>query len=170
MKYEVVDNFLSRESLEHIQTEMLALHDDQPTYFPWFTSRSVASVHDDESLPQFYMYHPFYWDFAPNSEFFHQLLTEAVVKLQPAAIIRVKGNLYPATNKIIEHEPHVDTHYSHKGALFFVNNNNGYTTLADGTRIESIANRMLFFDPSEPHFSSTCTDDKFRVTINFNYF
>ena len=170
MNYQIVDNFISQESLDRIQNSMLALDDHNLSYFPWFTSRSVASTSDDLSLRQFYMVHPFYWEFHPASDFFHDLLVEMIVKLQPNAIIRVKGNLYPATDTILEHEPHVDFHYSHKGALFFVNTNDGYTTLADGTKIESVENRMLFFDPSEPHFSSNCTNDKFRVTINFNYF
>ncbi len=36
--------------------------------------------------------------------------------------------------------------------------------------IDSVANRILFFDPSEEHSSSLCTDQKRRITINFNYF
>ena len=32
------------------------------------------------------------------------------------------------------------------------------------------ANRAVFFDPSQPHSSSPCTDRKRRVNINFNYF
>jgi hypothetical protein len=29
---------------------------------------------------------------------------------------------------------------------------------------------ILLFDPSKPHNSTTCTDDKCRVNVNFNYF
>ena len=41
--------------------------------------------------------------------------------------------------------------------------------LEDGTEIESRANRVLLFDPSKPHHSTSCTSDKRRVNININY-
>ena len=41
--------------------------------------------------------------------------------------------------------------------------------LEDGTEIESRANRVLLFDPSKPHHSTSCTNDKRRVNININY-
>ena len=37
-------------------------------------------------------------------------------------------------------------------------------------KIESIENRALLFDPSIEHRSTTCTDAKGRININFNYF
>ena len=43
-------------------------------------------------------------------------------------------------------------------------------TQEDGSKIENVANRILLFDASKPHQTTTCTNDKFRVTINFNYF
>ena len=40
----------------------------------------------------------------------------------------------------------------------------------DGTKIESVANRVLLFDSSRPHSSTRCTDQKVRVNINLNYY
>ena len=40
----------------------------------------------------------------------------------------------------------------------------------DKTKIDSVENRILFFDPSIPHDSENCTDQKVRVNININYF
>jgi len=37
-------------------------------------------------------------------------------------------------------------------------------------KVESVENRLLLFDPSETHNSTSCTDEKVRVNINFNYF
>jgi hypothetical protein len=46
----------------------------------------------------------------------------------------------------------------------------GFTSLDDGTKIESIENRLLLFDSNKPHASSTCTNAKARFNMNFNYF
>ena len=50
-----------------------------------------------------------------------------------------------------------------------MNSNNGYTSI-NKDKIESIENRILLFDPSVEHNSVTCTDEKVRLNINFNYF
>ena len=60
--------------------------------------------------------------------------------------------------------------YKHKGAILYINDNNGKTILEDGTEIESKANRLLLFDASKPHNSTSCTDAKSRINININYF
>jgi len=50
-------------------------------------------------------------------------------------MIRVKANLYPKDEKFIEHDWHIDYNFNHNGAIFYVNTNNGYTILEDGTKI-----------------------------------
>ena len=86
-------------------------------------------------------------------------------------IQRVKVNLYPRDSEFIEHEPHADNTWEDaKGALFMVNTCNGFTRLHDGTKINSVGNRMLFFKPHLTHNSTNTTDALCRVTINFNYF
>ena len=55
-------------------------------------------------------------------------------------------------------------------AIYYVNSNDGYTEFEDGTRIETIENRLLVFDSSLWHTGSTCTNAKVRCVINFNYF
>ena len=39
-----------------------------------------------------------------------------------------------------------------------------------GTKVESIANRMITFPSNMKHTGTSCTDEKIRVVINFNYF
>ena len=94
-------------------------------------------------------------------------------KINPVAVARVKGNLYPCTDEIIEHGYHVDYEDSNSNAktsIFYLNTNNGYTKLLDGTVIESIANRLLTFPTNMPHTSSTCNDKQIRSNININYY
>ena len=86
------------------------------------------------------------------------------------SLIRIKANLYPKTDKIIEHDFHADFDFSHKSGLYSLNTNNGFTIMEDEEKIESVANRMIIFDASKLHKSTTCTDENFRANIVFNYF
>jgi hypothetical protein len=90
--------------------------------------------------------------------------------IQPKAIIRIKGNLYPSTPTLEVHQPHKDYKYKHQGAIFYMNTCNGYTLLEDDTKIDTVANRLLLFDSSTPHSSTSTTDQKARININFNFF
>jgi hypothetical protein len=42
--------------------------------------------------------------------------------------------------------------------------------IEDGTIVESIANRMVTFPANMRHTGTSCTNEKRRVVINFNYF
>ena len=100
-----------------------------------------------------------------------RLFVEPILnKIDHRVLIRCKANMYPSTPVITHHDPHVDLEYEHKGAIFYFNTINGVTVLEDGTEIESIENRLLLFDSSKKHNSTSCTDAKVRVNINFNYF
>jgi len=81
---------------------------------------------------------------------------------------RIKVNLYPRTSEVYHHSDHVDADFPHKGAILYLNTNNGFTVV-DGTPVESVENRLLLFDPSIPHHSTTCSDQPFRANINFNF-
>mgnify|MGYP003125354820 CR=1 FL=1 len=70
--------------------------------------------------------------------------------------------------EIHHHADHVDAEIPHKGAILYLNTNNGLTVV-DGVEVESIRNRLLLFDPTIPHHSTTCSDKPFRANINFNY-
>jgi hypothetical protein len=90
--------------------------------------------------------------------------------LKIKSLMRIKVNNYPRTSKLIHHKNHMDYPFKHKGALFYVNDCDGLTVLEDGTEIESVANRLLLFDASKPHHSTTTTNKPRRININFNYF
>ena len=85
-------------------------------------------------------------------------------------MMRIKGNLYQSTETIFHHDNNTDYDFSHRGAIFYLNTNNGLTVLEDTIEIKSIENRLLIFDASRPHHSTTCSDDKCRVNVNFNFF
>ena len=115
------------------------------------------------------MIHIFYDNNLPCSKHFEKLL-ELLDALEVNALIRAKANLYPNTQKLIEHEVHNDYEFSHRGAILYLNTCDGYTKLEDGTKVDSIANRVLIFDASTKHCSTTTTNAKARFNINLNYF
>jgi hypothetical protein len=155
--FEVIDNFLPNEDFEKLKNFMTG------DKFPWFYTKGVGSKKDG-----IYFTHSFYQNYSISSTFSY-LVEGLVNKLNPAGIIRIKGNCYPKTEKLIEHDSHIDYEFPHQGFIFYVNTNNGYTKMKDGKKIESIANRGLFFNSSLKHCSSTCTDEDARININFNY-
>ena len=161
LKHTVKDNFLSKTEHENLKNIMLGLD------FPWYFQEGVIHTKHDS---QFFWSHIF---FKPNEGFtspFYQILDPILKKLKFKALIRIKANLYSNRGKMEEHGDHVDYPFKHKGALFALNTCNGFTVFKDNTKIKSIANRLLLFDPSKPHHSSTCTDAKVRCNININYF
>jgi hypothetical protein len=161
---QIIDNFLPKDVFEHIKTVLFGNN------FPWYYNDYVASEEKVDDL--FYFSHIFY-----NTDLgFEQIsgtfpLIEPILKsIQPKELIRVKGNLYPALPEHRQDAFHKDYTFPHKGALYYLNTNNGYTLFEDGTKVDAVENRILFFDPTIPHASTRCTDGKIRVNINFNYY
>jgi hypothetical protein len=161
-QYEVIDNFLPQDIFEVIKNHFMG------HILPWYYQSSVATL-DSEKDPPFYFTHALFVDYKANSDAFN-LIFPLIQKIEPKALIRIKANLYPNSPSIIEHDWHTDFPSEHKAAIFYINTNNGFTILEDGTKIQSVANRLLKFDGSKLHKSTTCTDEKVRVNIGFNYF
>lgn len=161
--YKIVDNFLPEQDFNKLKNLMTG------EQFPWYLKNYVAYKNDSKQS-EWCFTHLFLLDKNGLSDFY-RIIDE--VFIQPKKIngmlIRVKGNLYPRDDKFIEHDWHFDYPFKHNGAIFYINTNNGHTILEDGTKIESIENRMLFFDASKKHRSTNCTDSQYRMNINFNY-
>jgi|21_taG_2_1085346.scaffolds.fasta_scaffold163624_1 hypothetical protein len=168
MKYQIIDNFLDHVTFHKIQKDMVANLD-------WYYSDSVAFSHDNKD---YYFTHNFMDQEIlqqPTSKWYPNIMSPILDRLDKLnmpvrSLIRAKGNMYPSTQEILQHEFHKDYPFEHKGGLYYVNTCNGYTILDDDTKIESVGNRLLLFDASKKHASSTCTDKKVRININFNYF
>ena len=163
MNYKIIDNALSQEEFNLFKENIL--NDD----FPW--NLTTVITNEKEVLPtyaSFYFTHVFWDGFytEPAAQMFAPLLN----LMDCHALMRIKANCYPSTPEIITHDNHVDYDFPHKGAIYYLNSNNGLTILEDKIEVESIENRLLLFDPSKPHTSTTCTDTKCRINVNFNYF
>ena len=93
-----------------------------------------------------------------------------LTRINSKSLIRMKVNSYPRTEELVHHKDHFDLPYAHKGGILYFNANDGVTVLEDGTEVESVPNRILLFDSSKPHHSTTTTNANRRVNLNFNYF
>ena len=167
MKYEVIDNFLDEEYFDSLVTLFIDEEKDFNSRMAWYFFSNIAydGLVEDKL---FYMIHILYADHEPNSTHYKTIIP-LLDKLDVQCLIRIKANLYPNTEILHEHPMHVDRDFSHSGAILSLNTCDGYTKLKDGTKIDSVANRILLFDPSEEHCSTTATNVPARFNININY-
>jgi hypothetical protein len=170
MKYEVIDNFLDEEDFDSLVS--LFREDATCMEMPWFFQSSVAypKKHKNWVVEDklFYMIHMLYDGNAPVSSFYNKMIP-LLTKLGSRCLIRIKANLYPNTEILHEHPMHTDYDYCHSSAILSLNTCDGYTKLKDGTKIDSVANRVLLFDSSEKHCSTTTTNVSARINININF-
>ncbi len=175
MSYQVIDNFLKYRDFEQLKNSIIDNNE-----FSWFMNNQVTSSEDVEETLSYqeknwnwYFTHTFYLQI-PYSTYFNQIsdvFAKEFDKLDTFKTwIRIKANLYPHTEEVKEHQKHHDYPFAHKAAVFSLNTCNGFTRMPDGTKIDSVENRIIIFDGNEYHNSSTTSDSKQRVNINFNWF
>ena len=160
----VIDDFLPQEDYKLIRDTMFSSN------FPWYFANSVVSKDLLCTEQENYQFgHSFYFNYGFKSEN-AQMLIPILERLNPSAILRIKGTLLPRSEKTIEHGYHLDNESNTPAAIYYINTNNGYTNFKKGGKINSVANRLVLFNTSEYHTGATCTDEKVRVLINFNYY
>jgi hypothetical protein len=162
----VVDNFLPLNELEELKQIMIYRYD-----FPMYYQDKVAikNVVDDQPW-NWYQTHMLYVDNHSRSSHYEPIANIFLPKLKDLrALIRIKANFYPYTETLREHLPHTDYKFKHTAAIFSVNTCDGFTRMEDGTKMDSVENRIIFFDGSTSHNSSTTTTSSARWNINFNF-
>lgn len=170
MKPEILDNFLDQNDFLNLQESLFETH------FPWYFQQGVSYQHDlnTDYLHNYQFTHLFFNAVNANDSFsrshFFPILEPLIKKINPTALLRVKANLIPVTAERIIHQMHVDLDIKCKTAIFYVNTNNGATIFQSGEEVASIGNRLMIFDSTQKHTSSSCTDKKVRCVININYF
>lgn len=179
MKYIIIDDFLPQKDFQSIKNIIIGNQD-----FDWHIHDEVTNSDYREENEQidyknqnwnWYMYHLFYFH-VPYSSYFDsilQIFSEKFYKMGDIidfkSLIRVKANFYPYTSEVKEHQRHKDYPFSHKGAVFSLNTCDGFTRMVNGDKIDSVENRLVVFDPSEYHNSSTTSSSRARFNINFNW-
>ena len=164
---EVIDNFLTKDEFQKLYDGMVN------SRFQWGMGEAVRE--ETSTVPYNYnwqMYHMFYY--TPNIMNLDTmpLLQDIFPKLNIGVLIKAKANCNFVTEKIIEHGMHVDVSELANictTAILYLNTNDGYTIFEDGTKVESVANRLVKFPTGLMHTGTSCTNSPNRLVINFNY-
>ena len=108
------------------------------------------------------------------------LMLPIIGRCRVLAIHRIKCNLELhggsepyASEYHVDWQNEEDIKSNMQAAIYYVNTNNGYTEFKDGEevrKVESVANRMVFFDAELSHRGVSATDTRYRCVINFNWF
>jgi len=162
----IYDNFLPDQIFQMLFNNM------KRPEFKWHMS-TILDETEDNYLTNVQLVHSFYERHFLSHETL-QLLFPIFQRLNPVALIKIKANLNMPSEKIVEHGLHNDiedgTHMDYiNTAVFYLNTNNGYTMFEDGTKVNSVQNRIVIFDNEIKHTGTTCTDAPYRMVINFNY-
>ena len=156
----VINNCLNKEESVNLKNLMMN------NTFPWYITQGIVI----SGKKDYQFTHNFYTDYEIKSNHFH-LLKPILKKLNIASIIRIKANLLTKSNKIIKHGFHVDYDIKNaKTAIFYVNTNNGFTEFKNKKISKSEENKLIIFNSNLEHTGTSCTDEIFRIVINFNYF
>ena len=162
----IEDNFLEQRVFDELQNVIMGGE------FIWCYSNHI----DFEDKKKFMFVHLFYADGVPCSQFLENMFP-ILKTINALSMWQIKANLLTRTLNIVENAFHVDIGVMSKEkikqwttSIFYMGTNNGYTKFEDGTKVESVANRMVTFPANMKHTGTSCTDEKRRIVINFNYF
>jgi hypothetical protein len=158
----IIKNFLLKEDFLKLKNIFTSNN------FPWFMAPVITN-----NFKHFQHFHIFYMNQQINSNYYDLMLP--ILKLiDPFIILRIKVNLIIRNEKIIEHGMHTDFGEKVKDCkittgILYINSNNGYTKFENGKKILSEENKFIEFDEKLMHTGTSCTDEPFRIVINFNY-
>jgi|TARA_R110002167_G_scaffold325835_1_gene531813 hypothetical protein len=158
--FKIEDNYLTVE--EHIILKNIM----ESNTFPWYFND--VKVKKSDKLFEYQFVHIFYKNNTVNSDFFN-ILNSLIKKLKPLSLIRIKANCNPISNNLIKFGKHLDQKFKCKTAIYYLNDNDGYTMIGD-KKVESKSNRMVFFNANKEHYGTNSTNCNNRMVINFNYF
>ena len=107
----------------------------------------IENLTKEESDYNFMLGHKIYVDnVILTNETTWNKLVPVMNMLEMKSLIRCSINYHPKTHIRLNHSYHTDFPFEQKGALFYINDNDGLTVLEDGTEIESVG-RVNFAAP-----------------------
>lgn len=154
----ITDNYLKEIDLQTVQQFYMG------RYCPWAYIEGIDYPDDGKSHFVHFIHYDHMWINGPGP------IAPIIDKINPSAICKIKANMLMPTNEIELNSFHVDQQPAEKftTSIFYINSNDGYTEFEDGTKVESIANRLVTFPSNIQHRGTTATDSR-RLVINFNY-
>jgi hypothetical protein len=164
--YKIINNVLDKEYFLEIKNIF------ESNKFSWYFCDKVNSYVKEEDLFSYFTT-LIYSDeeklgFSVNVLFKYMFPILNVI--QPKKLIRIKANLYTKTKEIEYHPLHQDYPFEHKGAIYYINSNDGKTVINNGkVEIDSVENSLLLFNSHLPHGSTSTSNKNTRINININY-
>ena len=164
MDVELIDNFLPEENFKLLVEAILSQS------FPFYHQDYITNSTEQSGIDHVNFTHLLHFKTVPASTYYPFVYENFISKISDLrSIIRSKVNCYPRTDKNVLHAFHQDFLYPHRALILSLNTCDGFTRLEDGTKVDSVANRLLLFNSSQNHNSSTTTNAKGRYNININY-
>ena len=160
----IFDNFLSDEDFDNLLEGVT--HD----LFPWYWGEVVSEDSlDVDPIYNYQLQHTFFNNGRIRSDYF-KYVVPILEKLDVRVIHRVKINSNPMAPEVIEHGFHVDNEFRRSStAIFYLNDNDGYTKFECGEKVKSVANRLVLFDTDIEHTGTTCTNAPRRIVMSINF-
>ena len=160
---EVIDNFLDSYRFEQLQSCIL----DQN--FDWYYLDGING--DDNPRGSYQFTHGFVVNDTIKDSTNFPLISSICNSLGCNKLQRIKVNLNPRTIFHRNGGYHLDISSSFfmKVAILYINTNNGWTNIKGHGKVKCVANRLVKFHSSMEHAGISCTDEKIKVVVNFNY-
>ena len=167
---EIIKEFLPEKEFKELY-DLITHHD-----FAWYVTEKVTcdikspvrGYERTESKKQ--LCHTFINDYS-RSIYLDRLGT-LFERMKVKTVYRVKANLTFNRGKRNIGGWHYDREGAPKGtksSVLYLNSNNGFTLLEDGTKIYSEANTLVSFDNDILHTGVSQTDTEDRLLLNINY-
>ena len=159
----VINNFLPEDTFKKLQDKLTS------PFFPWYYNPIV--VYKDDPRNHFQCIHFLYNHHSRGRSSFFEIIEPVIDIINPLSLLRVKANLVTRTDKIVEHSFHTDYKDDERitTGILYINSNDGYTKFKIGKTHKSEANKYIEFNSTKFHTGTTCTDEKVRIVVNFNY-
>ena len=158
MDLQVIDNFLGDYQFKQLESFLFRKE------FTWYYNDNIISGDN-----RYQFTHMLYDSELGVTSGGYEMMYGCLNKLNVKKLIRIKANLRPQTLFHRSGGYHIDTE-NVTTAILYLNTCNGYTRFKKGGKVvKSVANRLVKFDSNLEHTGVSCTDEKTRVLINFNY-
>ena len=159
---EVIDNFLPKDIFVEMQYKILS------NDFPWYYNNGIVGPHQKNKYQFVHTFFNCDINFSNLHNEYFNFIDPCLHKLGVKHLKRVKANLNPKTIFHRNGGFHCDIK-NVTTSIFYINTNNGWTKFKDGCKVECIENRMVIFDSNIEHAGFSCTNQKRKVVVNFNY-
>tara|TARA_B100000287_G_scaffold364733_1_gene359099 strand:+ start:81 stop:572 length:492 start_codon:yes stop_codon:yes gene_type:complete len=158
---EVIDDFLPLYQFKQVQSFLMG------DGLPWYYNKFIV----DPSPNNMFQFTHTFFDLKPpwsGPAMYYDMMKVFLQPLGVKDLYRIKANLQTKTIVHRKGGYHID--FSDvTTAVYYANTNNGWTHIKGHGKVKSVANRIVIFNSNLEHSGYSCTDEKTRVVLNFNW-